>query len=205
MVFELELRVDEDGLITIAGGKLTTYRKMAVEIVDKVVEMLRITGHLPMEQQLATAKTADEPLPGAMGWPDHDDHHEIASKVREKSGELLSEETALMLTSCYGMRAFDIASMIKNEPSLGELLVDGRAEILAQVDFAVQKELAVRLSDLLIRRTQIFFRDTDQGLELADKVAERMGSLLNWSDSRIAEELLLYQEEVARSRRWREG
>ena len=82
--------------------------------------------------------------------------------------------------------------------------MEGRPEILAQIDFAVTHELAATVRDTLIRRTQLFFRDHDQGLGCAEAVSERMGELLGWDDGRQVEEVLAYQREVALSRRWRE-
>jgi glycerol-3-phosphate dehydrogenase len=61
-----------------------------------------------------------------------------------------------------------------------------------------------RLADVLIRRTQIFYRAHDQGLGVAPKVADRMADLLDWSATRRHEELEMYAAEVALSRQWRE-
>ena len=76
---------------------------------------------------------------------------------------------------------------------------------MAQVDFAVNVEVAATVRDVLIRRTQLFFRDVDQGLSATEAVADRMAELLGWTDDQKTHEILAYQQEVARSRRWREG
>ena len=79
-----------------------------------------------------------------------------------------------------------------------------RPEVLAQVDHAVQVELATTVRDVLIRRTQVFFRDRDQGLTAAPAVAARMAELLGWGAERVAAELAAYAAEVGLSRQWRD-
>ncbi|MEM6960543.1 MAG: glycerol-3-phosphate dehydrogenase C-terminal domain-containing protein, partial [Myxococcota bacterium] len=79
----------------------------------------------------------------------------------------------------------------------------GRPEILAQVDEAVQHEFATGVSDILIRRTQLFFRDRNQGLGAAPGVAARLQAILGWDEARCQSEIEAFQAEVALSRRFR--
>jgi glycerol-3-phosphate dehydrogenase len=102
------------------------------------------------------------------------------------------------------MRAIWIAERCRADPSLCEPIIEGRPEIMAQVDFGVDEELAATVSDIMIRRTQIFFRDFDQGLGAVEKVANRMASLIGWSDDERQRWLDAYRAEVALSRRWKE-
>jgi glycerol-3-phosphate dehydrogenase len=74
---------------------------------------------------------------------------------------------------------------------------------MALVDWAVDKEEAHTVSDVMTRRTQLYFRDTEQGLPAVDKVAARMQSLLDWSDEECAFFSEDYRQEVALSRQWR--
>ena len=197
---EHEVRVDKDLLITIAGGKLTTYRKMGAEVVDKAIEVMRTIGRLNKKPQ--TANTASEPLLGAIGWSEDDDHQAIAQTVLEFSNDLISRDTAELLTNTYGMRALDIAQMVVTDQALAQLLTPGRHEILAQVDFGVKKELATTICDFLVRRTQIYFRDFSQGLDCCELVANRMQQLLGWTPERKQKELEDYRLEVSRGRAW---
>ena len=199
---EHAIEVDEDLLVTIAGGKLTTYRRMAAEVVDKALGVLMMRGLAPAELQ--PARTDKEPLPGAVGWPEDDDHRTVVSRVKDAGNGRVDDDTAALLATTYGTRGADVAEMAARDQRLATRLVDGRPEILAQVDFAVKHELAATVRDALVRRTQLFFRDHDQGLGCADAVAERMGELLDWDDARRAAEVLAYREEVDLSRRWRE-
>lgn len=200
---EHEIFVDPDGLITIAGGKLTTYRRMGAEVVDRALDLLRLMGKAP--DTLRPANTEKDPLPGAVGWPEDDDHDAVAAKVLAAGRGSLQEDSARLLADVYGMRGLDVAALAAADQRLAARLSPGRPEILAQVDFAVQRELAQTVRDVLIRRTQMFFKDRDQGLGAVEQVSERMAELLGWDDQRRATEELAYTEEVARSRRWREA
>lgn len=199
---EHQIVVGADGLITIAGGKLTTYRRMSAEAVDTAVKMLRLSNSLP--SRLTAANTDQEPLPGAVGWPDNDDHDAVAVRVREASGGKLDERQSLYLGNRYGMRALDIAAAVKADSSVGEPLVAGRPEIVAEIDHAVQTEMAATVEDILLRRTQIYYRDKNQGLTAADFVAARMGEQMGWSPEQMRASADAYRAVVARSRAWRE-
>lgn len=196
---EHEVIVGVDGVVTIAGGKLTTYRRMAAETVDTVLKLLRLTGALPA--RLTGAPTDREPLPGAVGWPEGDDIGRLYARVVEASSGRLSTATARALVGTYGTRAVDVAARVAVDTSLAAPLIDGRPEILAQVDFAVDEELATTVADVLVRRTQVFFRAADQGVGAADVVAERIAARLGLADAPALAEA--YRAEVAHARSWR--
>jgi glycerol-3-phosphate dehydrogenase len=199
---EHEILVSEDGLITIAGGKLTTYRRMSREVVDTVVPLLEMSG---LDRELRSPRTDKVPLPGGLGWPDDDDHDKVAAQVRDASERRLDQPTARHLADNYGMRGPALARMCRERPELATPLIEGRREIRAQVDWAVGEELAATIGDVLIRRTQLFYRAPDQGLEVLDAVADRMATLLDWNATERARQLAAYRTEVDRSRAWRNG
>lgn len=199
---EHQILIGEDGLITIAGGKLTTYRKMAKECVDVAVNLLKLTGNLP--EDIQSGQTFRFPLPGAVGWPEDDDHDKVAAELSEACECDLSDEVSHHLVDTYGMRALEVAKLCVGEPSLIQPIVPGRVEIMAQVDFGVREELAASVCDIMIRRTQIFFRDYDQGLGSVEKVATRMAHLIGWSDEEKHKSIEAYKAEVALSRRWKQ-
>ncbi|MBW1762123.1 MAG: hypothetical protein JRJ64_11580 [Deltaproteobacteria bacterium] len=194
--------IGQDGLITIAGGKLTTYRKMAKECVDVAVNLLKLSDKLP--EDIHSGQTFKFPLPGAVGWPEDDDHAKVAAELAKACDCDLSEEVSRHLVDTYGMRALELAKLCAADPSLREPIVPGRVEIMAQVDFGVREELAASVSDIMIRRTQIFFRDFDQGLGSVEKVATRMAHLIGWSDEEKQKSVDAYKADVALSRRWKE-
>jgi glycerol-3-phosphate dehydrogenase len=199
---EHQITVGGDGLITIAGGKLTTYRLMAKEAVDIAVHLLKLSNGLPLD--LHSAQTFKAPLPGAVGWPEHDNHELVAEELAKVCECDLPKGVGLHLVNTYGMRALQVAKLCTNDSSLLEPIVPGRLEIMAQVDFGVREELAATVSDIMIRRTQIFFRDYDQGLASVEKVATRMAHLIGWSDEEKQKSIDHYKAEVALSRRWKE-
>lgn len=198
---EHQILIGQDGLITIAGGKLTTYRRMAAEVVDTAVRLLELERG---PRELKAQTTGKDPLPGAVGWPDDDDVAKVADEVSKVGHPRVPEDVALHLANNYGMRAIDIAKMMAGNGALATRLVDGRPEVLAQVDWAVERELAATVCDVMIRRTQLFYRDLDQGLGAAVAVAGRMAELLGWDEATKARELQRYADEVALSRAWRD-
>lgn len=193
--------VGQDGLITIAGGKLTTYRRMAAEVVETAVRLLEMTDG-PME--LEVARTDKDPLPGARGWPADDDHAKVAEEVSKAGHPYVPDDVAAYLADTYGMRGVEVARRIQDDHDAGARLVEGRPEILACVDWAIDRELAATVCDVMVRRTQLFYRDDDQGLGAVPAVAARMAEKLGWDDTRTEAEITRYEAVVAQSRAWRD-
>ncbi|MBN1334878.1 MAG: glycerol-3-phosphate dehydrogenase [Deltaproteobacteria bacterium] len=200
---EHQVLVEADGLVTVAGGKLTTYRRMAAEVVDRAVDVLLLAGW--RRERPRPAATDQMPLPGGVGWPEDDDRSRVARQAREASGGRLDDDTALLLADTYGMLSVDVAELACRRPELAERILPDRPEVRAQVEWAVTRELAARLEDVLARRLPLLLRDQDQGLGAAEPVARQMAALLAWDEARTSEEVTRYRAEVARSRAWREG
>jgi glycerol-3-phosphate dehydrogenase len=210
---EHRVLVDLDGLVTVAGGKLTTYRRMAAEVVERVLDVLRLSGHDP--GPLEAPMTDREALPGAVGWPEGEVPAigassleatilgRLAASVQDRSRGRLGPDTARLLVETLGMRARDLADACARDPLLAEPLLPGRPECLGQVLWAVEREEAQRLQDVLIRRLNLFFKDEEQGLGCADAVSRAMARSLDWSEARRLAEVEDYRAEVARSRAWR--
>ena len=199
---EHTITVDPDGLISIAGGKLTTCRRMGAEVVQRAIDWIALAGG--RTDHWSTIDTARLPLPGAVGWPEDDEDGENVARLVEEAAEgKIPAETADYLTDRYGTRAIDLVRGAIKDQRLLTPLVPGRPEILAQVDWAVHRELCLTVTDFLERRTQLFFRDKDQGLGAIEIVANRMGELLGWSDEQKRYSGDQYRAEVALSRRWK--
>ena len=200
---EHQVLVGNDGIITVAGGKLTTYRKMSKEVVDKAVQLLRLSNNLP-SHPLEEAQTERDPLPGAQGWPADDDHARVADQIFEVGTGQITPQTALLLANTYGMRGMEVARLARDTPALAEPIEEGRHEIMAQVSWGVQAEMAATVTDIMERRTQLFYRSDDQGLVASQKVAAHMASLLGWDEARTQQMLGAYKNQVSSSRAWRE-
>ena len=180
----------QPGFMTIAGGKLTTYRRMAEDLVD-----------LALEQQLGGMRphaTAKRPLPGGDGLKTED---ELAARRAALEGFGADVAEALVLS--YGSRGASVAARIAGDATAGERLDAELPFLNAQVDEAVENELAATLDDVLSRRVPILLRGRDQGLAAADAVSRRMAARLGWDEARRAKELEQYKVVVDRSRKFK--
>ncbi len=176
---EHAITVGANGLVTISGGKLTTYRLMAEQVVDCVEQRL---GRRPTH-----ASTASRILPGG-------DFESLDEEVGNAAREW-SERTARALVRAYGSRWRHVPSAAGASAAFVE---DGLPYVVSQLAFAVDHEMACTLGDLLIRRTHVAFETSDHGMSAAARVARALKTQLGWGDERVARELDDYRFEVAR-------
>jgi glycerol-3-phosphate dehydrogenase len=157
----------DSGLVSITGGKLTTYRRMAQDTVD-VLSKRDNTKPVHPTQSL--------PLAGSAGWP-------VAKRELEKRGAQLGLSSAVIenLGYCYGTSALVLLDMIEQDASLGEPLVADLPFLKAEVLYACRYEMAMTPSDVLMHRTSIVLEDRRRGLDVVDEVASMMAAELNWS------------------------
>ena len=178
------------GLVSIVGGKLTTYRIMARDVVDHVAKRLHALDGRSVAPHPPTDR---EPLPGG-------EAADLEVLVEAARARGTPEATARHLVASYGSEAAAVLNLVDRERPLGEPIVAGRPEIWAEVVYAVERELALRVQDVLIRRLHLFYETRDQGLSSAGAVASRMRKLLGWDETREAEELRDYAHVVERAR-----
>ena len=197
---EERIEASTDGIVTVAGGKLTTYRAMAAHVVDAALEQLALRGVAPPD--LRNAGTEHAPLPGGRDFPSGGMPALVAQLTGEAEG-VLGEATIQLLADTYGTRASQVIALARRDRSLAAPLSPGRPEIVAQVDFAIEHELAATLTDVEVRRTQLFYRAADQGLSAMATIAARFVAKAGWSETTVAREIARYEAEVALSRRWR--
>lgn len=173
----------EPGLVLIAGGKWTTYRVMAKDVVDAAV------ANLP--EQIVESVTERVPLLGASGY-----------EARWAQREQLAHEWGLSVTTIehllnrFGDMADDVIAIAGERDELTELLPGSRDYIQAEVVYAARVEGALHIEDVLERRTRMSFESRDAGAGAAPVVAALMGAELGWSDKRVAEELRAYLARV---------
>ena len=179
------------GLITVAGGKLTTYRSMAAEVVDVVARRLRgVDGRrLPR-----SAATGTEPLPGG-------EVADVGLLVRDLVDEGLDEGLAGALAGRYGSEAAAVANLVRREPALGEPIVPGLPVIAAEVVHQARREMAMTVADVMIRRTHLYHTHPDQATDEASAVARLLGRELGWNDTTAEGQAQAYRDEAARMRR----
>jgi glycerol-3-phosphate dehydrogenase len=178
------------GLITIAGGKLTTYRVMARDVVDRVATRLHELDGRPVPPR---APTEQLPLPGG-------EARDLDILIESARARGASEPTARHLVASYGAEAAAVLNLVDRNRQLGAAIVAGRPEIWAEVAYTVERELAVRVQDVLVRRLHLFYEIPDQARSVAGRVAAQMKQLLGWDQTREAEELRDYVQVIERGR-----
>jgi glycerol-3-phosphate dehydrogenase len=202
---EHEVFVRDDGLVIIAGGKLTTYRRMAREAVRDAVKWLRENdpGFNGTTGSGDRAGTKDRPLPGAAGLdePTLEGVAAVGKQLMERYR--LDADTATHLCGVYGVRAHTLGEAISLDRTLGERLNPDLPYVWAEIDFAVSHDLARTVDDVLSRRVPLLLTGRDQGLDVAPRVAARLARTLGWDDAEIERQLAAYGKTVADSRRFR--
>jgi len=189
-----------DGLVIIAGGKLTTYRRMARQAVNETLKLLDQLGE-PITAIRTTTK--HRPLPGAEGLATAD-LDGVAAIGRQLMAEFaLDVDTATHLCGVYGARAHLLAGRIAADRALGERLDPELPYVWAEVEFAVTHDLARTVEDVLARRVPVLLVSRDQGLAVSERVADLLGGRLGWTAAQRTRMLDEYRAEVALSRRWR--
>ena len=197
---EHEVFTKTDGLVIIAGGKLTTYRRMAREAVHKTIELLRELGDEPTTTK---ETTKHRPLPGAIGIEPHDLTGVAAIGRTLMTEHGLDVDTATHLCGVYGSRAFELGAAIAKDRQLGERLDPELPYVWAEIDFAARRDLARTVEDVLARRVPLLLVSRDQGLGVCERVAARLAAVHGWDDAMTARMTGEYRAEVEKSRRWR--
>jgi len=158
------VRRSPGGLITVTGGKLTTYRRMAADTVDEVVDVLGRGGR---------SRTARLPLHGAQGFETVTDEH---------------------LSSRYGIEARTVQAMVAADPSLGEPLVPSLPYLRAEALYAARYEMAHTLDDVLARRTRALLLARDETAAVADDVAALVAGELGWDDAETTRQAAAFRD-----------
>ncbi len=178
------------GLLTIAGGKLTTYRSMAMEMVDEVAKRLRRLDGRPLPPR---APTDTEPLPGG-------DVADLEPLADELVRQELPRDVADHLVNTYGAEAPAVANLAAREAGLDQPLVAGRPFLRAEVVYQARREMAMTVSDVLVRRTHLYHTSVRQAEDVAPLVGTLLARELKWDGRREAESVAYYRAEVARMR-----
>ena len=178
------------GFVSIAGGKYTTYRVMAKDAVDASVSDLGRP-----EKGVPESVTRDTPLLGADGF-----HALVNSADRLASDLGISSEEVLRLLNRYGSDIFEFGSLIKENPELRKPISDGAQYLGIEIYFAASHEGAMSVSDVLLRRTRIFFESGDYGLSSTARVAEIISPLLGWSAEQAQASIRDYEDLVQAER-----
>ena len=173
------------GFVSIAGGKYTTYRVMAKDVVDRaVIELRRLT------QESVTEKL---PLVGADGYFALEQQKE---RIAQESG--LDVATVTHLLNRHGSLISEILDLIKVQPQLASTLDADLPYIKAEIVYAASHEGARSVDDVISRRTRLSFEAVNHGAHLADEIATLISPVLGWSAKERKESIAQYTELVER-------
>ncbi len=174
-----ELYETSSGLITITGGKLTTWRRMAKLAVDRLVER---------DGRDTPCRTHEIPL----GLPVDADRLPRVDGVPERSYEALAAR--------YGFAAEDVLAVAAEDPALARPIVEGHPDLLAEAPFSARREQTRTVGDVLLRRTRLGLIAGRElcapGSQAPRRVAEALARELGWDASRTAAEVERFAEEA---------
>ena len=170
------------GMISVVGGKLTTYRAMAAEVVDRAARELRFRDGRPKAGGL---RTDEDPLPGGEAAD--------LTQFRERGLELgVAPESVEHLLRHYGTEAAGIYNLGAGERRLLRRLAPPHPAVEAEVVHAVRREMAQTVEDVMVRRTHLYYETVDRGVPAARRVAELMARERGWDEARVDEEAARY-------------
>jgi glycerol-3-phosphate dehydrogenase len=171
------------GLISIAGGKYTTYRVMARDAVDVVADDLA--------KVVPPSITDRVPLLGADGY------FAMRNQVESLAAEYqLHPDRIRHVLDRYGALIGEVLEAGRDEPSLLQSVPEAPDYLMAEIQYAVTHEAALHLDDILTRRTRISIEYPHRGLGCVIAVADLVGSLLGWDGRTRAEEIEIYSARV---------
>ena len=184
---EHAVTVAPSGLVSVTGGKLTTYRRMARDTVDAALRA--------QPGPWGASTTARVPLAGAAGLSAR------SSAARGVARELgLPTDVATHLVASYGADAPGVLSLVAERPELGRRLVEGQPYLAAEIVYGVRHEGAQRLDDVLQRRTRLALEVSDGAASSAATVAELLGAELGWDEETRRRAVADYRAEAEAAR-----
>ena len=167
-------------LVSILGGKLTTYRKMAEDTVDEVCSVLGTKA------KCSTRKLA---LRGSSGTAEL--RQEYAALRQGVSPDVLEH-----LVARHGGEALAVLALLRTDTSLGQTLVPGLTALRAEAVYAARHEHVVHLDDVLARRTRSLLLDRDATALAAQSVAQLIAPELQWTPTDIEAEVAQFTAQV---------
>ncbi len=184
-----EIMIGPTGLISIAGGKLTTYRKMAERVMEAVTERLSERGQLPPQGK------ADSERALLSGGETGDDITAFAARLRRRWSQV-APDIVDRLVELYGSNGERIVEAMAGDPRLAQRCVPGLPVTHAEIAYAVREEMAMNVGDLLERRARLFLWEPNNGVTVAPEAARLMGTLQGWDASRVDAEVSEYKHHV---------
>jgi glycerol-3-phosphate dehydrogenase len=198
---EEEIFESAAGLLSLGGGKLTTYRRVAEKVVDRVVARLQA---LEPERRFGACRSGAVPLLGArVDDPDKGGFRGFAKRVRANVPPTVDDGLARHLLHRYGIAAKELIGRLAGNPDAARPLVSDLPYRRIEVTRAADVEMAATLDDVLRRRVPVAFRHADGGAEAAPDVGALMGAALGWNAEETAQAVERYRSGIVVERRRR--
>ncbi|WP_232662299.1 glycerol-3-phosphate dehydrogenase/oxidase [Pseudonocardia sp. TRM90224] len=175
------------GMVTIVGGKYTTYRRMARDAVDAAARMLGRT--------VPPSPTETLPLVGAAGWAGIRHRTRL---IAEEHG--VAEADVRRMLHRYGDEVPAVLSVVHADPALAKPVPGAEGYLGAELLYAVTHEGATTLADVMVRRTRLSIERPDGAVDAAPAVAALLAQELGWTKDHQATEVAAYTKEWARDR-----
>jgi glycerol-3-phosphate dehydrogenase len=191
-----EIVVSATGLVTIAGGKLTAYRRMAERVVETVAPLIGRT--------LPPSPSAEQTLPGGDLQGAHDLEAFAALPAVRSALASTPAEAASRWIATYGSDALDVARTADGPDALSTVAPDVPLSV-AEVQYAIRHEMALTLVDVLERRTRLSFFATQSARAAAPAVAAIAARELAWDANRIAREIESFTRQCDARLAWRDA
>ncbi|MCF2141854.1 MAG: glycerol-3-phosphate dehydrogenase/oxidase [Candidatus Lokiarchaeota archaeon] len=181
-----------DGLTTLCGGKLTTYRKMAEDLLFHLFKKdPKLAARIP--KKMKKKNFSRRPFLVNLSKQEW-------RKFLQETSTTLSEQILSHLYQQYGKGAKEIVIMVKNNSDLGVPLLSGHPFIPAEIEYIIEHEYIVHLVDILRRRTEIFMKVRhDQQEVIAEKVAKILAVKMKWDSERIQNEIQDYIHHIRKT------
>lgn len=173
-----EIIESANGLLAIAGGKLTTYRLMAERAMAAALRQLRTTQGFVANTGQPQTSTADIRIGGGA----FEGESPTAFAERLAASANLTTETARHLTHAYGAAATQVVELARENGEWSNPLIAGLPHLLAEVVYAARCEMAITPADVLARRLRLLVLAGREALAIAPTVAALMAAELGWSD-----------------------
>jgi glycerol-3-phosphate dehydrogenase len=181
-----KVRRSASGVVTITGGKLTTYREMAADTIDEVLSEVLDSDRITRFRR--RSKTKHIKIHGANGYEELVDSADTISA--------LGGDQVRRLADRYGSDATTVLAIAESDPSMAELLVPGLPYLRAEAIFAVRYEMATTVDDILSRRTRARLETRDASADAAAAVAALLAPELGWDEAEQARQVADYRARI---------
>ena len=179
----------QTGVTFISGGKWTTYREMAEDLVDKILTVGKFDESV--KQNLSKCKTLEIDLNGKEGFSNN-----LTLRLCQEFG--VSRAVSRHLAGSFGGHAVEVCRIAEDgktsknisDRSLGDKIVEGQPYIRAEVVYSIRYEYARKAEDILARRMRLAFLNKKDAIRAIPVVVELMGDELHWSSSRRKQEIV---------------